>query len=95
MSELSEPVELDELDELSNSKPRNLKKSLHKTYHFAVRLHVKHASSDPSQTNRQSRRTSEIGGAQLQNIFIHLKLVSGSKPQNPRTSYLHNNSTVP
>ena len=35
-------------------------------------------SSDPSQTDRQSRRTSKIGGAQLQYIFIHFKLVSGS-----------------
>ena len=52
-------------------------------------------SSDPSQTDRRSRRTSKIGGAQLQYILSHFRLVSASEPQNPRTSSLHKNIAHP
>ena len=76
---------------LSGSKiPNPRTSSLHKTLHIAVRLHENHLSSDPSQADRRSWRTSRIGGAHLQYILFHFKMVSGSKAQNPRTSSLHN-----
>ena len=76
---------------VSGSKPQTPRtSSLHKTQHIAIRLHVKYPKFRPL-SDRPTVETDvqKIGGAQLQYIFIHFKLVSGSKPQNPRTSSLH------
>ena len=61
LSGLGEPVELDVLGKLGNSKPRNLEKN--STENNIFPLHIKHVSSDTSQTDRRSGRTSKIGGA--------------------------------
>ena len=66
-----------------------------KTQHIAIRLHVKQPKFRPL-SDRPTVETDvqKIGGAQLQYIFIHFKLVSGSKPQTPRTSSLHKTQPI-
>ena len=66
-----------------------LKNSLHKTAYYRTATCKTCKFRLLSDRPTVETDVQKIGGAQLQYILLHFKLISGSEPQNLRTSSLH------